>query len=430
MGVDFRGEGYVRRVRIGKRTIKEGEAAAIWDANGRHKEVVGPALVRLWYSTIRFLNRHVASSDEYLRVLEVGGTVKHIRGPAALFENPVYHQKKGVTVLKALKLEDESHVCVVQRTQQPAPGEDASKAPPGAQRWSQVVIKGPTKFFPEVGDEVRRFRWDTHAAKSGTLLQDGQVLSLATSMLIPVRAQLRGADGHEAQLSLELRVRLSGAEALDVPNPVHSCEVAAQAAVLKDGADMQLYNLARGQQRAGDIGPNGAAKPSGLQVAVQAKFDAPGFRQQLGSALREQASCELVSLSLLSVQPGEALAELLNKEGEIVEARLKETIADEALNAAAARQEKEQQLATSRQAHELKMQAERDQAAGTVEELRSARDVKYLKELKGLNVDLTRFLTSRNAANGRGAPSSRVCIEDEVVDMGGDGCQGCSARKR
>lgn len=64
MGIDFRDGHYRRYVRIGKRTIKEGEAAAIWSRNGRQREVIGPSLERLFYSHIRFLSRYMADPSQ------------------------------------------------------------------------------------------------------------------------------------------------------------------------------------------------------------------------------------------------------------------------------------------------------------------------------------------------------------------------------
>lgn len=101
MGLDFRGGNYKRYVRFGKRTIKQGEgssphtdcllfksseyvssnnlslsalstAAAVWNMSGVQTEIVGPKLVRLFYSNIRFLDRYSAKSEQYLVVSYIG----------------------------------------------------------------------------------------------------------------------------------------------------------------------------------------------------------------------------------------------------------------------------------------------------------------------------------------------------------------------
>jgi len=66
MGIEFRGSHYKRDVHFGKRTVKEGEAVAVWDVNGIHTQIIGPRLVRLFFSTINFLDRRTASPTEYL----------------------------------------------------------------------------------------------------------------------------------------------------------------------------------------------------------------------------------------------------------------------------------------------------------------------------------------------------------------------------
>jgi hypothetical protein len=44
MGLTFRSGTYRRHVNVGKRTIKDGEAALIWSRNGVAREIKGPAL--------------------------------------------------------------------------------------------------------------------------------------------------------------------------------------------------------------------------------------------------------------------------------------------------------------------------------------------------------------------------------------------------
>ena len=60
------GKEYSRDVTFGKRTIKEGECCVVWDRYGTQHLIVGPRLVHLFCSTIRFLNRIHAKVNEYL----------------------------------------------------------------------------------------------------------------------------------------------------------------------------------------------------------------------------------------------------------------------------------------------------------------------------------------------------------------------------
>ena len=58
----FRDGTYVRFVSFGKRTVKQGECAAVWSASGKRKVVEGPQRIRLWWSHVRFLSRSVAGT--------------------------------------------------------------------------------------------------------------------------------------------------------------------------------------------------------------------------------------------------------------------------------------------------------------------------------------------------------------------------------
>lgn len=146
MGIEFRGKEYKRDVKFGKRTVKDGEAVAIWNRYGEHREVIGPRLVRLFFSTIRFLDRKTAGPKEYLRVVLTNGTVEHIRGPVTLYENPVLHTS--ITIMQSITLLSPSDCLVVHRQSNTV--FDKSEQPSGLSNESiqRVIIKGPTQYYP------------------------------------------------------------------------------------------------------------------------------------------------------------------------------------------------------------------------------------------------------------------------------------------
>lgn len=111
MGVTFRDGSYIRHVMFGGRTIKDGEAAAIWNSNGAHTEIIGPRRVILWDSTIRFLSRYKAESNQYLKIRHRDGTIEHKRGPISLYMNPSKHDK--IETLNGIELKDQNHVILV-----------------------------------------------------------------------------------------------------------------------------------------------------------------------------------------------------------------------------------------------------------------------------------------------------------------------------
>lgn len=102
MGLDFRGRNYRRDITLGKRTIKDGEKCIIFNRYGQHSIVSGPKLQYLFCSTIRFLEKFIASPTEYLVVRNQDGTIEHLPGPLVMYENPMIHQsieKKSAIIL-------------------------------------------------------------------------------------------------------------------------------------------------------------------------------------------------------------------------------------------------------------------------------------------------------------------------------------------
>ena len=74
----FRDGSYYRSVWMGKRTVKEGECAAIWNMSGERKKIEGPQRVRLWFSHVRFLDKHTADQSQYLVCQYRNGRREHM----------------------------------------------------------------------------------------------------------------------------------------------------------------------------------------------------------------------------------------------------------------------------------------------------------------------------------------------------------------
>merc|ERR1712137_543821 len=85
-----------------KRTVKEGECAAIWTMSGKRKLIIGPQRVRMLWSHVRFLDRYVADDTQYLLVQFRDGPKENHRGPIAIFCDPCIHEK--MEVVNAFKL--------------------------------------------------------------------------------------------------------------------------------------------------------------------------------------------------------------------------------------------------------------------------------------------------------------------------------------
>lgn len=164
MGIEFRGSNYKRDVSFGKRTIKDGEAVAVWNRLGVHRQVVGPRLVRLFFSTIVFLDKRTAGPNEYLVVINVDGTVEHLRGPTTMYENPVFHRR--IEVKSAYSLVSASECIVVNREFRQSLTNAKTGAVVENSRIERQIVNGPNLYFPLVGDNVVEFRWSRNSPTS------------------------------------------------------------------------------------------------------------------------------------------------------------------------------------------------------------------------------------------------------------------------
>jgi len=165
MGITFRSGEYVCFVRIGGRTIKDGEAAVIWKRNGIAIEEIGPKRVSLFFSTIRFLSRYKAEPHQYLSVKHRSGKKEHIPGPISMYLNPALHD--GIKVNDGIKLETKNDCIVVFSSKEEnhhvfdnASSSKASKNIPAAERR---IVCGPIVYFPSVGETIHQFQWSRHS---------------------------------------------------------------------------------------------------------------------------------------------------------------------------------------------------------------------------------------------------------------------------
>lgn len=169
----FRDGAYYRHVVLGKRTVKEGECAAIWTPSGDRKLVEGPRRVRLWFSHVRFLDRYVADASQYLSVQYRDGRTENVRGPIARFNDPCMHQS--IEVRDAYKLAaNEALVvycekgagapaCVV-----PANGEPAKGPLVKGAAVERRIVTGPAIFVPSARDWIHKFSWHGSPGAKGT----------------------------------------------------------------------------------------------------------------------------------------------------------------------------------------------------------------------------------------------------------------------
>lgn len=154
MGLTFRYD-QRRYVRMGKRTIKDGEGVVIWNRLGESRVVIGPKLEYMWFSTLHFMKLFAADSSQYLSIRFRDGKRENRAGPCKVFLNPVLHDS--ISVHKAGQLPSQQH-CVIARVMKDVaegsanPGGEENEVEmiekPGNNCHFEVIQRGPAQYIP------------------------------------------------------------------------------------------------------------------------------------------------------------------------------------------------------------------------------------------------------------------------------------------
>lgn len=131
------------------KTIKEGERAILWKANGERELIDGPRLLVRPLADLRRLPKYQAEADEYLVVRFQDGRCEHRPGPTIDWLDPVEHL--AIEVRKAVEL-DAHEALVIYR---------ASEGDEVARR----VLRGPALYFPTPDEWLHEFRWHGSGAR-------------------------------------------------------------------------------------------------------------------------------------------------------------------------------------------------------------------------------------------------------------------------
>jgi hypothetical protein len=323
----------------------------------------------LWFSTIRFLDRHVAEADEYLVISHRDGTIEHVRGPTSLWETPVSH--RSVKVEKAIVLEN-SASCIFVRRDGGTLNKSDEGTVAGGNTARQIRVTGPATFFPRPTDKVHVFAWAD--LDTGLLSSDGRVVNLEATWNMPITCKVKGADDFAADVKLVIEVQLLGDDLLAVPNPVAEGNYA-----VCDDVREVLSSLIFGSQE------------STLSGRVRSILHAPSFAERLAASLT-RAALRLLSFEVTMVTPSYFLRQALAKDDVLATASAQNEIAERALMGEISRQEQAQKLETNQQKHELRLAAERKAADLGMDTDKAKRAAKFLQEMRRAGVDVTKYV--------------------------------------
>jgi len=423
----FRDGTYYRHVWFGKRTVKEGECAAVWSPSGVRTCHIGPQRVRLFFSHVRFLNRHVADQNEYLAVQFRDGRKEHHRGPQSWFMDPCVHIS--ITTHQAWKL-SANEVLVVYREQ---PGEvplvaaaegvgpDAIKltgrvsavgVPGSVQRR---LVRGPAVFIPDAHEWVHEFSWHGsiepttgRGSKTGKpgdekvphALNFNKLRCMPDQMYVSVKG-VRTTDDAQVTVHLMIFYELKHIEAmLDATNdPIGDCINATSADVMTFGAANTYESLLLNTTQLSDLATfpilAGRMQQTGLELlkCVYRGYSASDTLQ----SMHDQAIAKRTKLKL------EADTRAMEQEQAAADLQCKQqrSQAEMALQAAERKHQNElldlaagQERAARDADHAQALRHEGEAARAAVEAQRAANDevLRVNEALAKLGVELTQYL--------------------------------------
>jgi hypothetical protein len=124
-------------------TIRRGERVAVWNAKGDVRFVDGPKRLLLFRERAEPLSRYRAEPNQYLSVRFKDGHTENIRGPAAIWFNPVEHQS--ITTEEATPVDAHQALVIYRR--------DADE------QVTRRVLYGPALYVPEANEWLHEFCW-------------------------------------------------------------------------------------------------------------------------------------------------------------------------------------------------------------------------------------------------------------------------------
>jgi len=421
----FRDGNYYRHVRFGKRTVKDGECAAIWAYDGKRVVVNGPQRVRLFFAHVRFLDRHVASQSQYLDVQFRDGRKEHHRGPMALFMDPCVHLS--ITTKDAYKL-SANEALVVYREQSQLNGTVAASAVsdtaaaavnvdlkdvevsavgvPGS--VERRIVRGPAVFIPAAEEWVHEFSWHGsisartgQGSKTGSpgdekvphALKFSKLRCMPDQMYVTVKG-VRTTDDAQVTIHLMVFYELKHIERMcdSTNDPIGDFINSASADVMTFGAANTYESLLQRTKELSDL----------------ATFPILGGRmQQVGFELLKIVNRGYTASETLQSMHDEAIAKRTKLKLEADTRAMEQTQAALELQCKQERSRAEMDLEEAERRHRIAMSdldhtqalrhtAEDAQARLETQRALNEEEQRFCEGLKQLEVDLTQYLCVRD----------------------------------
>lgn len=415
---------------VGKRRIKEGECAAVWDSKGNYRIVQGPKLERVYLSNVSFLDRKVAHQNEYLIVKFKDGRKEHVRGPHAMYVDPVKHQS--VTVHQAIELNDYESIVVYTETD---PDRDVIAAPPlsmeatsaalvgketpdrsgktgsssspiatarmtqfGGQHVERRIVVGPSLFTPAANEWLHEFSWhgrvqeDKAKYKAG-LLKFQKIRTLPSTLYYNV-SECRTSDDAELEIKLMIFYHMNSLQQMldTTHDPIGEILNGVCADVIRFSSDNTFLSFVQRTSELNDLNTFEVLRQRA--EAIGFTIDKVVFRGYKASdqlqAMHDQAIKTRTKLRLES--------DTVEQEQQMLEMKLGKSLERVAKEQEMEREKQNYQLEAQAAAHKQRIaeQATELQMKREHRRLEQEQELAFLQTLSTAGVDLTRFLCSKN----------------------------------
>lgn len=145
------------------KTIKDGEAYAVSQRNGKVQVVQGPCSKIRMGNFFEKLDLVSAGEDQYLVVKFRDGRTEYRPGPVSLLQHPIDHIS--VTCQPAMRLRDHELIVVYRKIE--------SKESGGATQVQRELVRGASIYIPKSASEwVHEFCWTGAAESDGDLQRE------------------------------------------------------------------------------------------------------------------------------------------------------------------------------------------------------------------------------------------------------------------
>jgi len=413
----FRGGEYYAHVWAGKRTVKEGECAAVWLPSGKRNLVQGPQRVRLYFSHVRFLDRHVADNNQFLKVQYRDGRREHRRGPVAQFFDPCVHQE--MKVLDAYRLAaNEALVVYREEFGSGRAGElvecTNGKSPEKkGDRVVRTIVKGPAVYFPEANEWVHTFSWHgsvTNGKGSQTgrpgdekqphALSFQKLRCMPDQMYFTVR-DVRTSDDAQIQIHLMIFYELTQIERmLDATNdPIGDFINALSADVMKFGAANTYESMLQRTTTLGDVATyptvTDRMKETGFRLlkVVYRGYSTSGQLQAIhDEAIAKRTRLRLQQDTAAVEQEEQAMQLRCKQERSHQEQEVAEAAARHSLSLLTLKEEQGRSDRDADHAQALRHLMESAETDVKAQRMKHDEELRRYEGLKAMGVDLTKYL--------------------------------------